>query len=142
MMTQKVCKRCGGLKNLDAFPVDKRLIGGHSGVCRQCTNHRCRERYKEDPLKYKERSKVWKRAHLKETKKYNKKYNSTHKEHIKKLHRDYYCLNRGKLVAYSKAYFERHKEEVRTKRRIYRDSHKKEISKYNKRYRERKKLVK
>ncbi len=51
METQKVCNRCGKLKNLAAFPIDKRIIGGHSGICRQCKNSYYRREYRKDPKK-------------------------------------------------------------------------------------------
>ncbi len=138
--TQKVCSRCGGLKDLVDFTIDKRCIGGHAGVCRQCKNRYYRKKYRENPKKYIQLSRIWKEKHLKLVKKYNKKYRKKHKEHIKELHRILYQQNREKLIAKSKAYAERHKDEILIKSKVYRDSHKKEISKYNRRYKKRKKL--
>ena len=138
--TQKVCNKCGELKNLDDFPIDKRNIGGHAGVCRQCKNRYYRGKYRENPKKYVGKDKIWKGKHPKLIKKYNKKYRETHKEHIKKLCQDYYHRNREKVIAKSKAYAKEHKDEIRIKKKIYRDSHKEEISEYNRRHRERKKL--
>lgn len=34
--TDRVCKKCGAAKPLDAFCVDKRMRGGHSNVCLVC----------------------------------------------------------------------------------------------------------
>jgi len=138
--TQKICNKCGKLKSLADFSIDNRIIGGHSGVCRQCRSCYYRKKYRENPQKYIERSRIWKGKHPRERKKYNEEYQKTHKGHIKKLHRDHYLLNREKLIAKSKAYYREHKDEVRTKSKVYRDSRKKEISEYNRRYKERKKL--
>lgn len=140
METQKVCSKCGKLKSLADFPIDKRNIGGHSGVCRQCKSCYCRKKYRENPQKYIERNRIWWKNHPGEKKKYNKEYREKHKEHIKRLCQNRYRLNREELIAKSKAYAKEHKDEIRVKSKIYRDSHKKEISRYNKRYRERKKL--
>lgn len=140
METQKVCNKCGKLKSLASFPIDKRNIGGHSGICRQCKNSYYRGKYRENPQKYIERDRTWKRKHLEYVKKYNEEYQEKHKRHLKKLYQDRYRLNREELIAKSKAYAKEHKDEIRIKSKIYRDSHKKETSQYNRRYREKKKL--
>jgi len=140
METQKVCSKCGRLKNLADFSIDKRNIGGHAGICRSCKSLYYKEKYRENPKKYIERGRIWKEKHPEYVKKVNKGYQKTHKGHIKKLNRDYYRLNREKLIARSKVYYEGHKDEVKIKKKIYRDSHKEETSEYNRRYRGRKKL--
>lgn len=138
--TQKICSKCGKLKNLDDFSIDKRNIGGHVGICKSCKNLYYKEKYRENPKKYIERGRIWKEKHPKKRKKYSKEYRETHKEYIKELHRNHYRLNRRRLIAKSKAYYEGHKDEVKLKKKIYRDSHKEETSQYNRRYRGRKKL--
>lgn len=42
--TDRVCKKCGAAKPLDAFCPDKRMIGGHSNTCLACFRDYCARR--------------------------------------------------------------------------------------------------
>ena len=53
----KICKTCELPK--EDFGKDKRTPDGLQRVCNECTNQRRREKYSENPQKYKEQQKKY-----------------------------------------------------------------------------------
>ena len=91
------------------------------------------------------KSKIWKQAHLKQIKRYNRKYQKKHKrnrkkymeryqkynsERLKEYHRKYYWVHRRKY----KRYYRIHKDRIIAKRIDYRKNKYKELQLYAKEY--------
>lgn len=58
-MEQKYCPSCEAYKFLIEFNIDKNTLSGLSCYCRECNQVRCREKYNENPEKYRTAAKNW-----------------------------------------------------------------------------------
>ena len=88
-VTHKVCSKCGELKGIDKFSVEKRVSDGHRSKCKECD----REENKERSKKYREENK----ERIKER---NKKYKEENKEREKERMKKYYEENKEQIKEY------------------------------------------
>jgi hypothetical protein len=106
-VTHKVCSKCGELKGIDEFNVNKRTLDG----C-QCKCKKCQKQYYE------------------ENKEHSKQYYEENKEHSKQ----YYEENKERIKEYSKQYYEENKERIKEYSKQYKEGNKEQTKEYNKRY--------
>lgn len=59
----KRCSVCSEVKPLEAFRVDLRRSYGRTSSCRDCSNRRQREKYRDDPGPFQRRTEKWRRDH-------------------------------------------------------------------------------
>lgn len=71
-MTQ-LCNKCGETKVLGEFYPDKSKPRGVHSVCKECVKADRRSRYVEDPARYSERNRVYRRANRGKFLEYNRK---------------------------------------------------------------------
>ena len=116
-VTHKVCSKCGELKGIDEFNVDKRASDGHQSQCKECE-----KKYKEE--------------HKKQIKEYKKKYNKEHEEQIKEYKKKYYEEHKEQIKEYDKKRWEEHKEQMNERNKKYKKEHKEQIKEYKKKYNE------
>ena len=72
----KVCKKCNLPK--EDFGKDKRAPDGLQRVCNECTNQRRREKYLENPQKYREQQKKYNEYALEKAKKHIREISDTY----------------------------------------------------------------
>ena len=124
---EKRCGKCGRVKPLDEFYLDKNKRDGHSYRCKECTKQNTKDHYKnnrdECVLKLRiyyqnhreeslRRSKEYHKAHRAEHNEYNNQYRQTKKGvEVRKKERDNYRRNHAKeLILRARIYRERYPE--------------------------------
>jgi len=107
----KKCSKCGEIKFLSEFYVDKRAKSRRQPSCKKCAiKWQCKN--KEKILNY------------------AKKYREENKEHIKRCRE----ANKEKSKEYQKRYYEKNRERKLEQHKKYNRQHKDEISKYLKQW--------
>ena len=97
MALTKICKRCGLAKPFECFVKDKKQADGLNTWCKDCVkvyrdsyyaknkeelNARRREKYKESPEIYRERSKIWANAHREYRNEYEREYREKNRRKV------------------------------------------------------------
>lgn len=121
----KICIKCRTEKTLDDFPKQKRNKDGREGACRTCVASSRREKYAEDPEKYRKMSKDWADGHPEKIVAARKRYRKENPERVLELSRAsnernkdarlasgraWYAKNSAKKIAYSKEWYEKNTE--------------------------------
>jgi 5-methylcytosine-specific restriction endonuclease McrA len=149
MMQTKVCKTCGGEKDITDFYKQRSGKFGVMAVCKICWKKHVKEYRDTNPEKVKERKRLERITYKKRYKDYATKYyienketivpklaayRLTHKEEKSIRGKEYYNENKDKLKAIGCRYYSNNKDAVLIATKKYRDTHKEKISDYNKYY--------
>ena len=118
-VTHKVCGKCGELKGIDEFNVDKSASDGHQRKCKECLK-KYREENKEQRKEYDEKRYKENKEQIKE---YVKKYREENKEQIKEWKKKHYEENKEQIKERVKKYREENKEQIKEwKKKHYEES--------------------
>jgi hypothetical protein len=139
----KICGNCKELKSLDNFSKNNSKKDGLDYRCRSCLSIIKKNKYKDNPNRYKESNKKWRECNIqkhrenarkwasknfercKENKKrnieenieryneYHKNYREINKEKHKAFNKEYYILNSDKCKNNRKEYYKNNPEKVK-----------------------------
>jgi hypothetical protein len=132
----KTCSRCGNWKTWDSFGIKSKARTGYDSGCLECMRIVDKNRYANDPEKYRNKVKIYISNNYTKVKKRQKLYS---KEYYKKNKE----LITERTAEYKKQYYIKNKEKLNNKKKCYRaiDSVKKATKLYNSRYREENKEI-
>jgi hypothetical protein len=83
IMTHKKCTKCGEVKLLECFSVDKRHRDGHTSWCKKCACINSSRWEKKNKDKVCANSKKWKERNPEHGREYAKKYLAQHPDYVK-----------------------------------------------------------
>ncbi len=135
----KICLRCGQLKMLYEFSIEKRNTDGRLGVCKTCKSRESLKYYYENREKILVKVKKYQKDNPRDRSSYYENYQKLNKERLKKIASKWYKENRKAIKARNLKYYEDNKEACQARRKLWIKNHKEEIKKYNREYQKLKK---
>ena len=90
----KVCSKCGKIKQIFKFSVDKRNIDGRTNICKACKILEYLKYYYQNREKILIQSKKYRDTNKRDRSIYFKNYRKEHKEQLKKNAREWYIKNK------------------------------------------------
>jgi hypothetical protein len=128
----KTCSKCGEIKSIFKFSLDKRNLDDRIGVCKVCRGRESLEYYYQNRDKILIRNKEY--QDKKDRSVYFKDYRREHEERLKKLAASWYRKNKKAIKKRNLQYYEEHKEACQAIRGLWREKNKEKIKKYNQEY--------
>lgn len=150
-LIEKICVKCGVLKEISEFQRARKNKDGYIGKCRQCMKQYSEEYAERNKEKLKKNRKVYNKKNKerfeernkkfreknKDTKKeYNKMYQEKNKEKIREQKREYMATNKEKKRAYQKEYYLKNKEKLKEASKEYHRNNINYKKQYKKNYRQ------
>lgn len=90
----KVCSKCGEIKPIFKFSVDKRNIDGRTNICKACKILEYLKYYYQNREKILIQSKKYRDTNKRDRSIYFKNYRKEHREQLKKNAREWYIKNK------------------------------------------------
>jgi len=121
-MLKKFCKKCNLELDIESFPTDKKMVGGHQNFCRECQNEkdRIRRQIKKEKGTYVKPNRN----------EYNKNYYLNNKKKIKDSSESYYEDNSEKIKEYQRNRRQIKKDYLRDYHREYNKKKQYKINRY------------
>lgn len=127
-MDTKRCKKCGLVKLLDEFCIEKRNADGYSGVCKKCKAAYDREYYiihreekcarsRQWSADNPEYQKQWARANPEKCAKYKRQWRADNPEHCRQYFRQYYAEHIEKYREHQKRRYREHPQKYAEQKR-------------------------
>jgi hypothetical protein len=130
----KVCSKCGEIKSIFKFSIDKRSLDGRIGICKICRSQESLKYYYENRDRILTQSKEYQKTNKRDRSGYFENYQREHKEHLKKIAQKWYKKNKKAIKKRSLKYYEENKEACQVIRELWREKNKENIKKYNREY--------
>jgi len=127
----KTCSKCGEIKLIFKFSVDKRNLDGRTNVCKACRSLESLKYYYHNRVKMLIQNKEYRKTNKRNRSIYFKDYQEEHKEHLKELARKWYLENKEAIKERNKKYYREHEQACLVRRRIWRIKNKEGIREYN-----------
>lgn len=115
----KICKVCQKEKELSEYYTNKNNKDGYLNKCKSCQSEECIAKYKENPEKFKRKSKKYREENIEVVKSSVQHYYQTNKENIDLYRKEWRDNNKDYIKVYNKQYGEDNKEELAVKRVDY-----------------------
>ncbi|MBA7556176.1 hypothetical protein ES705_48875 [subsurface metagenome] len=135
----KTCSKCGEIKPIFKFSLDKRNTDGRVGICKSCRGRESLEYYYQNRDKILIRNKEY--QNKKDRSVYFKDYRREHEEHLKKLAASWYKKNKKAIKKRSLKYYEENKEACQARRERWIIDNREKIRKYNREYKRKSRAV-
>ncbi|MBA7578707.1 hypothetical protein ES695_15145 [Candidatus Atribacteria bacterium 1244-E10-H5-B2] len=130
----KVCSKCGEIKPIFKFSIEKRNIDGRIGICKICRAKESLEYYYLHRDKKLIQGKEYRDNHKKNRSIYNEKYREDHKEQLKKNAEKWYKKNKKAIKKRNLKYYQENKEACQARRELWIENNREKIKKYNREY--------
>jgi len=137
----KVCSKCGEIKPVYKFPVEKRNTDGRLGTCKVCRNKEALKYYYKNKSEILAKCKKYRATHKRDRTKYIKDYQEKHKERLKELASKWYSENKEAIKKRNLKYYQANKEDCRQRRKLWIEKNRERIRKYNREYKQKLKAV-
>ncbi len=137
----KVCSKCGKIKPVFKFPVDKRNLDGRTNICKACRSREALKYYYQNQSKVLIKGKEYSDNHKKNRSIYNKRYREDHKEHLKKEAKKWYKSNKKAIKKRNLKYYQENKEACLVRRELWRIKNRERIREYNREYKRKRKIA-
>ena len=130
----KTCLKCGEIKPVFKFSLDKRNLDGRTNVCKACRSLEGLNYY------YQNRSKmiIQNREYLKANKEnrsiYSKRYREKNKEYLKGIAKKWYKKNKKAIKKRNLKYYQENLKACKIRRKLWREKNRERIKKYNREY--------
>lgn len=118
--SEKVCKKCGEMKPLEAFSRHRETKDGRRNHCKTCAAKDLKQWRKISPKhreyvernREKERERLHRRylANRERVKALAKAWNDAHREHVLERNKRYYEANRKRMAEWQREYYEQNRE--------------------------------
>lgn len=136
MSETKICSKCGVEKTLPSFVKHKQCVGGYSGCCKTCDNHRQRQLRMSAPEKYREQNKAYRESNRERIRKQKRQWAQANKVRLRKMLNARRKSNPLKHRQDTLAWYYKHKEKVNRKRSEDRKQNPAKHRVYEKRHRQ------
>jgi hypothetical protein len=118
-METKICRICNIEKKITEFHKRKNGLYGVFTTCKLCRKEIASQKYNENKLEMKLKSKLWIQNNPEKRKEVTTNYRSKNKEKIKISGKEYREKNKEKELTRLKIYYENNKEKVLTRNKVY-----------------------
>lgn len=130
----RTCSKCGEIKPVFKFSIDKRNTDGRTGICKECRNRETLKYYYQNQSKLLIQGKEYRDNHKRNRSIYNKKYREGHKEQLKKNAKKWYKSNKKAIKKRNLKYYKENKEACQARRKLWIEKNRERIKKYNREY--------
>ncbi|MBA7575286.1 hypothetical protein ES695_16745 [Candidatus Atribacteria bacterium 1244-E10-H5-B2] len=130
----KTCSKCGEIKPVFKFSVDKRNLNSRTNICKECRNREALKYYYQNQSKILIQGKEYRDNHKKNRSIYNEKYREDHKEQLKKNAKKWYMSNKEAIKERNLKYYQENKEACQIRRELWIIKNRERIRKYNREY--------
>jgi len=137
----KTCLKCGEIKLIFKFSIDKRNIDGRTNICKACRSLKGLKYYHHNRDKMLIQNKEYRDTHKRERSIYQKSYQGKHKEHLKELAGKWYLENREAIKERNNRYYQENREACQARRKLWRIKNKERIREYNREYKRKRRIA-
>jgi len=130
----KTCSKCGEIKLIFKFSIDKRSLDGRTNVCKACRSREGLNYYYHNRVKMLIQNREYLKANKKKRSIYSKDYRRKHKERLKELAQKWYKSNKKAIKKRNLKYYQENKEACQIRRKLWIEKNKERIKKYNREY--------
>ncbi len=130
----KTCLKCGEIKLIFKFSVDKRNPDGRTNTCKACRVLEAEKYYYKNKDKILIKSKKYRDTNGKDRSEYFKHYQEENKERLKENASKWYLENKEAIKKRNLKYYQANKEACRQNRKLWIEKNRERIKKYNREY--------
>jgi len=137
----KVCSKCGEVKPIFKFSVDKRNLDGRTNVCKACRSLEGLKYYYHNRVKMLIQNREYLKANKKNRSIYSKRYREKNREYLKGLAKKRYKKNKERIKKRNLEYYQENLEACQIRRGLWIEKNKERIREYNREYKRKHKIV-
>jgi len=137
----KTCSKCGEIKPIFKFSLDKRNLDGRTNVCKACKSLEGLNHYYQNRSKRLIQSREYSEANKKNRSIYSKRYREEHKERLKEKASKWYLENKEAIKKRNLKYYQENKEACKQRRKLWIEKNKERIREYNREYKRKHKIA-
>jgi len=137
----KTCSKCGEIKPVFKFSIDKRNTDGRVGICKVCRSKESLKHYYQNRGKRLMQNREYLKANKENRRIYSKRYREKHKEQLKENASKWYLENKEAIKKRNLKYYQENKEACQIRRKLWIEKNRERIRKYNREYKRKHKLA-
>jgi hypothetical protein len=137
----KVCSKCGEIKPVFKFSIDKRNTDGRTNICKACRSLEGLNYYYHNRVKMLIRNKEYLKANKKKRSIYSKRYREKNKEYLKGLAKKWYKSNKKAIKKRNLKYYQENLEACQIRRKLWIENNREKIKKYNREYKRKRRIT-
>ncbi len=137
----KTCLKCGEIKLIFKFSLDKRNLDGRTNICKACRSLEGLKYYYHNRVKMLIKNREYLKANKEKRGIYFKNYREKHGEQLKELAKKWYLENKEAIKERNNKYYQEHKEACQARRELWIIKNKERIRKYNREYKRKHKVL-
>ncbi len=137
----KTCLKCGEIKPVFKFSLDKRNLDGRTNVCKACRSLEGLNYYYQNRSKMLIRNREYLKANKKKRSIYSKIYRDRNKEYLKELAKKWYKKNKKRIKKRNLQYYQENLIACQIRRELWIIKNKERIREYNREYKRSHKIV-
>ena len=137
----KTCSKCGEIKPVFKFSIERRNLDGRTGICKACRSLEYLKYYYQNRSRVLIKIKEYQNNHKKARSIYNKNYREKNKEKLKKNVRKWYMSNKKAIKKRNLKYYQENKEACQIRRKLWIEKNRERIRKYNREYKRKHRLA-
>jgi hypothetical protein len=130
----KTCLKCGEIKLIFKFSLDKRNLDGRTNVCKACRSREGLNYYYHNRVKMLIKNREYLKANKENRRIYSKRYRERHGEQLKEKASKWYMKNKKAIKKRNLQYYQEHKEACQARRELWVTKNKERIREYNREY--------
>ncbi|MBA7560456.1 hypothetical protein ES695_17915 [Candidatus Atribacteria bacterium 1244-E10-H5-B2] len=130
----KTCSKCGEIKPIFKFSIEKRNTDGRLGICKECRNKESLEYYYQNRELILVKIKEYQKINKKDRSLYFKDYWRKHKKQLKENAKKWYKSNKKAIKKRNLKYYQENKEACLDRRKLWIIKNRERIRKYNREY--------
>ncbi|MBA7525996.1 hypothetical protein ES705_18156 [subsurface metagenome] len=138
----KTCPKCGEIKPVFRFSIDKRNTDGRLEICKECRSREYLKYYYQNRNRILIKVKEYQDNHKKAKNIYNKNYREKNEEKLKKNARKWYMSNKKAIKKRNLKYYQENLEACQIRRKLWIEKNKERIREYNREYNRKHKVLK
>ena len=138
----KTCLKCGEIKLIFKFSLDKRNLDGRTNVCKACRSLEGLKYYYHNRGKRLIQNKEYRDTHKRDRSIYFKNYRERHGELLKENASKWYMSNKEAIKERNLKYYQANKEACLVRRELWIEKNKERIREYNREYKRKHKISK
>ena len=137
----KTCSKCGEIKPIFKFSIEKRNTDGRLGICKECRNKESLEYYYQNRELILVKIKEYQKINKKDRSLYFKDYRRKHKKQLKENAKKWYMSNKKAIKKRNLKYYQENKEACQARRERWIIDNREKIRKYNREYKRKSRAV-
>ncbi len=138
----KTCLKCGEIKLIFKFSLDKRNLDGRTNICKACRSLEGLKYYYHNRVKMLIKNREYLKTNKENRSIYSKSYREKHKEYLKELAKKWYLENKEAIKERNNKYYQENLVACQIRRELWREKNKERIREYNREYKRKHKILK